>query len=372
MRFIFLFSSPNGDIPVDQQHRTRPLILNPGETHPCLTLGDYFKTLAAFIQQNLDIILSELKPSLAMADIQTIFLRTEKHGALYHIASAEIVSPSTREKFAISSAITAQGKETLIRDTAVLESLGETHGPSFIPRIYCKGSLDCGSQQQTEILNLVASEWFEDYHEWHLTADGEAIKIWDNTKGNRIATEGEQTEIFRQVALILTVYYDFNTGKQIHPWHHAAGDFIIRDNNGTTAVKLTTARDYRQIIELENDSPHFPLLSLLIFFLHLTVRTRLDKVEGTDQAVWAGNFSVTATLRGFIEGIRMHESLRRSLPYSSQEIIGILQSYTASDFSAIIQPLMDVYLAENPREHQFISRHLENHLAEVCGEIARL
>jgi hypothetical protein len=76
---------------------------------------------------------------------------------------------------------------------------------------------------------------------------------------------------------------------QIFPWHHAAGDFVIRVDGEKTSVKMITVRDYVPMagIETEPDSEQAILDALVIFFIHLSVRMRLDRLDGVNEVVWA-------------------------------------------------------------------------------------
>ena len=71
-------------------------------------------------------------------------------------------------------------------------------------------------------------------------------------------------EVYRQAAFILTLYYDVETFEQIFPWHHAAGDFVVKADEGAVDVRLVTARQYAPMIEPNDDMP--PTRSACFFF----------------------------------------------------------------------------------------------------------
>ncbi|MFC1524527.1 hypothetical protein ACFL6N_07030 [Thermodesulfobacteriota bacterium] len=370
MKTHTIFSSPQGDIPVENKDLVKPFLINPDESHPTLLLGDFFLAVESFILKNLNEtilpVLQQRDPNLAPDDINELSIRTEKHGTFYHIASVEFSFAGGPVKFAVSSAISPAGKATLGQDIQLLRHFSESTQLDYLPKIYCHAEQNAAGPESSESFLLVLGDWFDDYHEWHLTEDGEDIIIWDHTRGNRQASEKERFEILRQVSHILTLYYDIATGNQIFPWHHAAGDFIVRRNGESVDVRLTTVRDYRQIVFLDPDSPHFPLVSLLTFFLNLTIRTRLDKAEGTEQTVWAGDFAVSATVRGFMEALNSNPTLTQPFKDIIPSLHTLLKSFTRSDFEQFLPSLLDLYRNENPEECLFVERNIQDHLELLC------
>ena len=127
---------------------------------------------------------------------------------------------------------------------------------------------------------MVLAEWFEGYDEWHLAYDkneqGQRLRIWNPGPADRFATEREGRQLFKAVSKILTLYYDTQSFKHIYPWHHAAGDFVVKIDHGDVAVKLTTARKYEPIIIFTEETKSNPLSAIIFFFLNLALKIRLD------------------------------------------------------------------------------------------------
>jgi hypothetical protein len=48
----------------------------------------------------------------------------------------------------------------------------------------------------------------------------------------------------RRGIFLLTAYYNIDTGEQIFPWHHAAGDFVVTPLAEGFPVKLIAVRGY--------------------------------------------------------------------------------------------------------------------------------
>ena len=86
-------------------------------------------------------------------------------------------------------------------------------------------------------------------------------------------------------AAILTGYFDTRSFAQIYPWHPAAGDFIARIAGDGVAVRLVAARQYGPLVG-PPDLP--PEEALLFFFLNLTLRLRVDRLDGVGEVAWAG------------------------------------------------------------------------------------
>jgi len=51
MEVIYLFASPQGDVPLSQAMLGRPFLLEPFRPHPFMLLEDYFAAIKRFILQ---------------------------------------------------------------------------------------------------------------------------------------------------------------------------------------------------------------------------------------------------------------------------------------------------------------------------------
>ena len=90
---------------------------------------------------------------------------------------------------------------------------------------------------------MFLGDWFDGFHEFHLTqqadSDELAMVVWDGATARCLLSEKQAMDLYRKTAMILTACYDPITLCQIFPWHHAAGDFVVRverdrDGNGQT------------------------------------------------------------------------------------------------------------------------------------------
>jgi len=372
----YLFSSPDGDIPLGPQDLARPFLMAPSEPHPFLTLGDYFETIRKFALRDGGRCLIDALRAGAIGEggldaIQGIRIRSEKHGVLYHVASVEIVVDDSTVKFAVSTAVSSEAKSCLTNEYEIVKSLYRSLRPSYLPKIYEKGDMICqGGDQPYETLTLMLSEWFEGYHEWHFSSDQadnrQKICIWDLENGHRYASEEEAFEIFRQASRILTLYYDAHTFKQIYPWYHAAGDFVVKTGDDGIHVKLTTARDYRSIMDFFSEDAVHPMIARVYFFLNLTVRMRLDRVNGVEETVWAGDFAVQAVAEGFFEALGFMDGKGMLTSDEIQECLSLLQSLAEDDFERLFNPLLAFYQENSPDELHVIRAHLKGHVGALC------
>jgi hypothetical protein len=160
-------------------------------------------------------------------------------------------------------------------------------------------------------------------------------------------------DVYHQVAYLLTRAYDPDSTRQIYPWHHAAGDFVMRVSDASVALRLITVRQYAPTLdggdgELDDEAR---LMALLVFFLNLTLRNRIDRLDGTGDMAWAGSGAVAATVRGAIE----------ALPIAiKSKFTDFLISYDVSELMDVLQVVADRYTLM-PMEKDLVRAHLASH-----------
>jgi len=390
MEIKYLFSSPEGDIslePVEDpvfggEDLARPFLLTPSEPHPFLTLGDYFEAIRAFILKDqgkrLVYILKErLNREIGLDSIHKILIRSEKHGALYHLASVEVLVDDKQMKLAVSTAVSVKGKGLLTHEYEMLKYLNSSLRLPYLPNVHLIGEVKCkAGNRKSETLHMFISEWFEDYHEWHLSIDEndncQKICIWDLKNGNRYVSREEAFEIFRQMSKILTLYYDPDDFRQIYPWHHAAGDFIVRTRNTKIDVRLTTARKYQSIMDYFSEETINPMIAVVYFFLNLTVRMRLDKLDGVGKTVWAGDFCVNAITEGFFDAIKVMEAEGGYPLGRAEDLCSLLKSFGEEEVKNLFNPLHNWYQEGDPADFSVIQANLRSHVNLLCHALQNL
>ena len=375
MLIKYLFSSPEGDISLTPEDLARPFLITPSEHHPFLILRDYFDALKEFILkdhgESLVCVLREvLNREIDLDNIRKMLIRSEKHGGFYHLASVEIFIDDKRIRLTVSTAVSETGKEWLTDEYETLISLNASLKLPYLPNVYFKGGVVApAGKKKTETLAMFLGEWFENYHEWHISIDenskSQKVCIWDRQNGNRYASKKEAFEIFRQASKILTLYYDVNDFSQIYPWHHAAGDFIVNAGKNKIEVRLTTARKYQSIMACLLQGSVNPMIAVVYFFLHLTIRIRLDKLDGVGETVWAGDFSVDAATEGFFEALRTMNREDRFNHGEVKDLLSLLQSFEEGEIETLFQPLLGLYQDDSPADISVIQLNLKPHVKRL-------
>lgn len=360
MRVDYLFSSQTGDLAADPQTLARPFLLSPAEPHPCLTLGDYFDAVLHFVLRALASISPGSTP-------HRVVIRSEKHGVLYHVASAEVFQGEESHKFAVSTAVSNQGKARLNREEALLRALNHRFHLPYLPRPFFKQEIPAGAEAT---LSMLLAEWFEDYHEWHLGSDqSHRICIWDQKRGSRVAAETEASDLYREMSKILTLFYDPSTSRQIRPWHHAAGDFVVNTEEGQTRVRLTTVRGYEALFTREE--PLDPAIALVYFFLDMSVKMRLDRLEGTGAVVWADDFCLRPVVEGFFEALTIMAHPGPGGVDDPMALLGLLKAFSPQEMESLFRPLLEMYELEGEGDFSVVEANLENHAAALREIIRR-
>jgi hypothetical protein len=369
VRFRFLLSDQHGDITLSAEDIEQPFLINPSEKHPFLTLADYYGALQKFITQNDGKVLqSVLKGQNAFADISEIVIRSEKHGAYYHIASVEIIGLGEKIKLAVTTALSETARSFLADEVIILQQLSGI-AADFLPTIYCKESLKWQVESGSENFFLVLGEWLDGYHEWHLSDDPESgdrrIHLWDYKNGYRFLSNAESYELLRQAAFILTHYYDQVSFRQIYPWHHGAGDFIVKAESDAISVKLITARQHQPLVHFNQAEEADRLVAAIQFLLNLGLRMRLDRLDGVGEPAWLGVFAVHAAVNGFFTGLAATQAQDRLSIGPVADFLEIMQSFEAQEIYDMHESLLEIYAEEDQDDFRLIQEKLADHAAEL-------
>jgi hypothetical protein len=368
MRIQYLFSSSEGDVPLDDKTLDRAFLLNPFEAHLFLTLRDYFQSIEHFILDRVEDLGTKSKAPLSPDPIGQILIRGEKHGTLYHVASVEIAGDGTRRKFAFSTAFSEPRMEDLLHEYETMRFLNQHFSYDYIPKVYLASEVLCSNPKGNETVVMCVSEWLEGYHEWHLTVDQDgkqSLLVWDMEKGNRTASREEGHALFREASRILTLYYDTTTYRQIYPWHHAAGDFVVKSSGGATEVKLITARNYMSLISFPREADTNRVTALVAFLLNMAVQMRLDRVDGVGEPVWAQDQAVQATLEGFFDALRTMKAEGRCDLGEGPDLLTLLKKFSKEELHTLYAPLVGSYREEKPEDFKVVERNLEDHIATL-------
>jgi hypothetical protein len=384
-KITYFAPSPEGYMPVDRAYWDTPLrvsrlVSEPEESLP-LTYGHYFQGITDVISRDdcarlVEAASKHLVNDVFPTDINEIRIYAEKHGSDYHPARIGVLRGNTCIAFVMNVAVTERGKTRLENEVAVLKKLERKFGFSCLPRVHFKGEAlvrtDGQGSGETRFLMFLA-DWLEGYHEFHLSIDEkdgvQKIVLWDGNERHPYLTACQARQVYKQVARIMTLYYGLEAFEQIFPWHHGAGDFVVRIEADSVVVKLITARQYAPMIAPGEEVSIYD--ALLFFLLNLSVRNRLDRLDGVGTLAWADDACVPATMEGFLEGLKIKE---RQGTNSEGVVDGFLQyayRLAKEDLSDMFHALVDACDPAAP-DIPVIRTYLEQHIATFYGVLQRL
>ncbi|MDJ0913224.1 MAG: hypothetical protein QNI95_06625 [Desulfobacterales bacterium] len=342
-----------------------------------ISYGHYFQAVQnLLIQDNGKHLANAARRCLARTilpeSIDRLDIILKKHGAYYHPAKIGINADDQQFWFVCNVALSETGYQTLAREYRLIKSLLAHKQSALLPQVYtlCQDiCLDGGLKASAFI-----GEWLDDFHEFHTVrnqAGQKHVEVWDSGRGRYVLSLEETKSLYRQVAFIHTSYYDLNTSRHIYPWHHAAGDFVLRRRPNQIDVRLITVRNYLPFVSTPPDDIADILEALTLFCLHLTLHTRLDRIRGTGEIVWADNEVVSPTLAGFFEGLaclQMPVALPVSLAEGFHDYLAALSEATLTDLASDIV----AKYPDNAPEIDIINNELERHVATVYEAIQQM
>jgi hypothetical protein len=343
-----------------------------------VTYGDYFAAVHRFLEGQRFAALTGavrecLGQSVTAADMSIIRIYLEKHGEFYHPARITVAVANHRPAFVVNVAVTKIGRSYLRADFDNIRLLNDRFPYRFLPQVYCKGEATLpGRSHQME---MFLGEWLEGYHEFHLSGEpaemNSRLVVWDPVKGAQLLSKQQRVDIYRQIAFILTAYYDLETFEQIFSWHNAAGDFIVKTAGGRIDLRLTTVRKYAPLfVDVPRDADTI-LQALLIFWLDLSIRLRLDRLDGVGEFGWAEDDMVEAALNGFFDGLALQVRFGR-IPQELPDLFaGYLKALASDDRDTLLEGVVGRMKCQ-PSEKALIRKHLKRHGEKMTQAIDRL
>jgi hypothetical protein len=368
----FMASSLLGKIPLDAQWAEASLPIERAESfqtgRETWTYGQYFQAINEVISKDSYKLLREAvqkqlaTPPFLLSDIQEILIYAEKHGNLYHPAKIEVRTPQGIALFVMNVALTERGRTMLTREVSALRHLTETYPYPWLPKVHFQAELDgIFSPQggQGKRVSMFLADWLEGFYEFHHSYDPvdgtRKLILWDGSPRPKYLSSRQARQAYLQISKILTLYYNHLSYEQIFPWHHGAGDFVVKVDGEEIEVRLVTVRQYGSLM----DPSEMPIEeALLFFFLNLSLRMRLDRLDGVGEIVWAEDECLAMTWEGFLkafltkekEGVlppRFQKTFLKWFSHLSQEDLkerfsALLESYdpAAPDLSVISQQLV--------------------------------
>lgn len=344
---------------------------------PCVTIGDYFSAASQFLSKNnfsilkagLDVFMQ--RPAVE-DQIDTIIIFLEKHGAFYHPLKIQVVLMNKLTcSFVLNGAASDPGLSLIETEHDLISGLNKTCIQCYLPQVFGIDKVKTGNQRIVFFLG----EWFEDYKEFHITCyqDKRSIAIWESDGTCRYILENDAFPIYQEVSRILTYYYNIETFEQISPWHHAAGDFIVRIHDGKFDVKLITVRGYSPFTQAgfeKTDKKANILPSLLFFFANLTLRIRLDKLNGTGKPVMLDEKSIPAIVQGFLQALD-EKTLIYDYGNLRKIFLEFIQQFSQEQMMGLMENIIDSYHCD-PLERTVLEEILESHCRLLVSNLKNL
>ena len=341
-----------------------------------LTHGDYFTAARRFLERERLHLISKVFDPEKKERISDIQICLMKHGEFYHPARVRVASNNRHRSFVLNVALSEPGRGVIDAEVSALKRLGDLPAPSFVPKVYGNGSVGIGADLTADIF---LGEWFEGYHEFHLSrrpSDGaQTLCAWGENDIPYYLTPEEACLLYHQAAMILTLYFNTASTEHISHWHHAGGDFVIKRGPHQLKVKLITVRQYAPLLRMDkiardpgqNDDQ--AMAALMLFFLTLSIRMRLDRLDGIGDVAWADDTAVIGTWTGFLEGLSGGCFPSLSDPVAQFE--RHLSIYSISDLYDLAETLA-ASLSISSAERAVVESNFDRHMEALCDTIGRI
>ncbi len=290
----------------------------PGPAEEAPSVGDYFAAVRAYLEgPGAEAVARAVAGAgLPIGQVAEFRLMLAKHGAYYHPCRIVAVGGDRQVDLVLNVAVSAAGRVLAPKEFAILNRLRQEFEPSFVPEVYGFGEVALG---RGAAACMFLGQWLGGFHEFHLTrrdpGEEPVIVVWDPENGRRYPDPDQSRLIYTQAARILTHYFNPVTLECIGAWHHAAGDFVVRLAGSGPELRLISVREYRSILSGRSAPGAAPpperaggdlqtlLEALLVFFLNLSIRMRVDRLDGVGDFAWSGPAAVAATLDGVLQAL---------------------------------------------------------------------
>jgi hypothetical protein len=319
--FEYRLSGKDGELGPEDKLWDTPLYSNENNISIGISpfsIGDYLLSARKFLEGNkYQSIEKGLQATVSndfeISGVKRIIISLEKHGPFYHPIKIILFFKSEDPvSFVLNGAVSDIGLAVIENEFRNLKELrkktfsdGNSTFRSFIPEVFGMGFIEATKGK----IGFFLAQWLDGFEEFHVVKSDHKNEIGLlNSDGTfSFLSDIQSFEIFKKASEILTFYFDLHSFNQIFPWHHAAGDFIVKIDEAGIDVKLITIRNYGKLIDSDTDNI---MLELLFFFLNLSLRMRIDRNRGTEEYIFLDEMVVKASVEGFFKGL--NENLKRS------------------------------------------------------------
>ena len=345
-------------------------------TGPAITYAEYFSAARTFIAENRSgwiagAVSMMLGRHVEPDELKAFSIFLEKHGALYHPSRVLIFVGPQRLGFVLNVAVSEAGKACLNQEYDNLLRLETMVDQAFVPKVFGRGGVAVTASRH---VSLFLGEWFEGYHELHVSGKGvpgaSRIRVWDLENGSFFLSKKQAQGFYEQASAILTAYYNLETFEQIFSWHHAAGDFVIKITSQGIKVKLVTVRQYSPLLRSAATEIGLVLHALLLFLLNVSIRMRLDRIDGVGEMVWADTHAVEGTLAGFFKGLCV-KTRAGTIPESFvDQFKSYLKQISKNDLLELLTAMVNRWDKRSP-DTSLAKRFLKTHADDIKHAIDR-
>jgi hypothetical protein len=273
-----------------------------------MTYGDYFTAARHFLSRDrcahlCDAAGKTTGREVTLEDLRRVSVYLVKYGAFYHPAYVVAEVGECRLPFVLNVAVSSKGHRMIAREHQSLTYLNHRFGKPYWPRAF---GLGAGLDADGRPIPMFLGQWLEGYHEFHLSGacpESRHVVVWDTARGHLRLSHDQVLSCLRRAACILTQAYNPLTFDAIRRWHPAAGDFVVALNEDQISVRMIAVRDYAPIIEDREPDVAAMLEGLLLFLMEISLKLRLDRLDGIGRIVCHNRQVVSAICDGFFQGV---------------------------------------------------------------------
>jgi hypothetical protein len=317
------------------------------------TCGDYFQAAQDFLLLD-DMALLRLAAgqvlgrTVAIRDIDDIGVYLVKHGAYYHPARIEVSVAGRSVALVLNVAVSERGRQALSVEFEAVSRLGHELSRPYWPQFYGHGH---GTSPDGRSWPMLLGAWLEGFYEFHLTENNAAgelsVVVWDPDKGHQVLTPRQQRLLIGAAAEILTYAYHPLTFEAILDWHHAAGDFVVRPHADGIDARLITIRNYAPQVITDNADVEAVLDAMVAFVVGMSLRLRLDRLEGVGRLACYPRSVIFAIWSGFRRGLHA-SATERGLPEDfADAVVQFFQLQGVGRLMAIAESIIEKYPADS-------------------------
>ncbi|MHC1729444.1 MAG: hypothetical protein AB9866_26155 [Syntrophobacteraceae bacterium] len=373
-----LIKMPSGPVPLEGQLERAFLPLDNTAGMPQVTYGRYLRSVAAYLSAYSfrairEVLARNPEPAPPLRKASTIALVSEKHGALYSVCRLTIRFPGAAYSFAVNTAFLPQQQAFLQLEYRLLRDLYRKFRLPYLPRPLLSGRTTLQGHSGAPPVRLFIAEWFEKHHEFHLTEEktqtGLRVGVWNYRPEPCYLSSLQTEQLYENASRILTACVDTETFRQIYPWHHAAGDFVVDETRAPVAVRLITTRDYRCLLRKKSDADD-KMLGSLHFFVNLSIRMRIDRLDGTGELAWADSAEcLPGVIRGFLLAWEGKTLENPELPEAG-DIFALFLHFSHEERLAFAEVAAGDGQIESG-EGSFLAQHLPGHIRELSAALEK-